>query len=126
MVDFDLSSIQKDPSGPWGNYDFDKLSLVAVAYNGNVGSVLWGVGGHIRSEMEEAGLSHLDDLGLHPPAPGVWIWEGRYVWYPGSYENPQDGSSETEGNWRAPTEVEWAAIKEGRCPWDDEEWKLGK
>jgi hypothetical protein len=123
----DLSPFFKPENGePWGNYDFDKPSLVVVASNDETGAVLWGVGGHIRVEMEEAGLTHLDDLGIHPPSAGVWIWEGIYVWSPGSWESPQDGSSEPVGKWRKPTEAEWIAIQEGKCPWDDNDWKLNK
>lgn len=119
----DLDVTQSDKS-PWGNYDFGKPSLVAVASNGSEGAVLWGVGGHILIQMEEDGLTHLDDLGIHPPSAGVWVWEGKYVWFSGSWECPQDGSSEPEGKWRLPTATEWVAIQAGECPWDDNDWKL--
>ncbi len=112
-------------STPWNNYDFDKPSLAVVAINEKeAGAVLYTVGGHIRMEMEEAGLSHLDDLGLYPPKPGIWIWEGITIWYPGSYEYPTDGEMEFSGKWRLPTNEEWEKIKEGKCPWNDNEWKL--
>ncbi len=120
-------SIAMEESPPWGGYDFEKPSLAVVTTNDrDEGILLWYVGGHIAMEVKEAGLSHLDDLGLHPPEAGVWIWEGRYIWSSGSYEYPMDGSSDPVGNWRKPTEEEWQTIKDGDCPWDDEEWKLEK
>ena len=119
---FGFNDTPREP--PWGDYDFSKPSLVVVASNGSEGVVLWGVGGHIRFEMEEAGFSHIDDLGLKPPSAGVLVWEGKYVWSPGSWEYPQDTSSEPEGTWRLPTETEWVAIWAGKCPWDDNDWKL--
>ena len=35
-----------------------------------------------------------------------------------------DGSTNPEGEFRRPTEAEWSAIKDGRCPWNDDEWKV--
>lgn len=115
--------LETAPKGePWGGYDFNKPSLAVIADGGTPhrsGCVLWTVGAHVRMEMEEGGLSALDDLGLEAPDVGIWIWEGKYSW-------DSDGYSEPRGKFRRPTEEEWQAIREGRCPWNDEDWKLKK
>jgi len=109
---------------PWGGYDHAKktLAVVAAPKAPDPGCVLWSVGAHIRFEQEESGLYFPDDLGLKPPGEGIWVWEGRAEWFPGSWECPEDGSSELRGTWRRPTETEWAAIQRGECPWNDDAW----
>jgi hypothetical protein len=108
----------------WNGYDFGKSSLAVVAANkGKDGVVVWVVGGHLRMEMEEHGLSGLSELGLDDvPSAGIWVWEGKYEWSPGYFVD--DGMSIPVGTWRAPTPGEWAAIMAGRCPWNDEDWRL--
>lgn len=81
--------------------------------------MLWTVGAYLRFEMEEAGLCRLGELGLDDAPRGISIWEGKYVWQSGGWECPQDGSMHPKGTFRAPTDEEWAAIREGRCPWDE-------
>lgn len=81
------------------------------------GIVLWfSVDSLIASEIEQLSRG-LDDLGLDDAPNGISIWEGTYVWFPGGYECPQDGTSEARGTFRAPTDEEWTAIREGRSPW---------
>jgi hypothetical protein len=111
---------------PWEGYDFSKPSRAVVAENnGGEGAVLWYAGGNLGMEIREGGMgSHTDDLGLHPPKPGIWIWEGKSIWIPGPWECPQDGSTELHGDWREPTEEEWQSIRGGVCPWNDEDWLL--
>lgn len=79
--------------------------------------VLWHHGEQIDSEVAALGR-HTYDLGLDDAPAGVTVWEGRYVWHPGSYECPNDGDSEAVGKFRAPTDDEWAAIRAGRNPWE--------
>lgn len=55
---------------------------------------------------------------------GIWIWEGRTFWVPGPYGAENEGEMETRGAWREPTDEEWTAIMQRRCPWNDEDWKL--
>ena len=101
----------------WGMYDFHKSSFAVVAVNyRSDGVVLWSVGGHLRLAMEEHGLHSLEDLGLYPPLPGIWVWEGMYCYL--------EDDSWPEGVWRAPLDTEWKSIIAGRCPWDDSKWKL--
>lgn len=109
----------------WNNYDFSKKSLAVIASNEKgEGVVLWSVGGHIKMEMEECGLRYIQDLGISPPASGIYVWEGKYIWSPGSYEHPEDGEMNPVGTFRLPTEEEWVNIKLNECPWNDSEWKL--
>lgn len=90
---------------------------VVVNHDQCVGIVLWYTD-HSRISMEIDAMSRrLDDLGLDDAPEGISIWEGDYVWCPGSYECPQDGYSEPVGKFRTPTEDEWKAIREGRSPW---------
>ena len=108
----------------WNNYDFDKPSLAAIAYGVCDGvCVLWTVGAHINMELIEYGL-RIEELLDVPDAPGIWIWEGIGIWYPGPYEYPTDGEIVLEGKYREPTVEEWDKIQRGECPWDDNAWKL--
>jgi hypothetical protein len=118
------------PSDLWGGYDFSKQSRAVVAARSkDEGIVLWGVGGHINAAMHPAASSlgpTLDALDLTAPGCGIWIWEGKYVWAPENLEHPDSDDSMPQGEWREPTEEEWQSIRNGVCPWDDEDWLLSK
>lgn len=98
--------------------DWPSKAVVACDARGN-GAVLWFVGESLRNEIEEAGLRQLGDLGLDDAPCGVSVWEGSYVWTPGPYEHPEDGDVSPAGCFRAPTDAEWAAIREGCNPWKE-------
>jgi hypothetical protein len=122
-----FEGIQDDPhpfprNMPWGGYNFalNTLAVIASDDSGNY-VILWEVGPHIRLELEETGLS-LETLDLDPEDQGIWVWDGRGVWYPGPYEYPQDGDMVLEGTFRPPTDEEWAAIHRNECPWNDDDW----
>jgi hypothetical protein len=125
--DLDLGSLLSAPKSgaSWGNYDFDKPSLAVVAMGeiATVGIVLHTVGGHVKMEMEEGGIYVTEDLGIDPPEPGIWVWEGKGYWSPGNWEHPDEGEMELRGKFRQPTDEEWAAIRKGECPWNDDDWK---
>lgn len=90
----------------------EKVGSKAVVANNKQGHglVLWYVGDVITSEIEEAGFC-LDD------APeGISVWEGIGIWTPGPFEYPDDGDFELVGEFRKPTDEEWAAIRAGECP----------
>jgi hypothetical protein len=108
----------------WHGYDRSKATLAVVAAAEGNGIVLWSVGAHIKMEQEEAGLYFLEDMDLVPPSDGIWIWEGRGVWFPGTWEHPEDGEVALKGKWRRPTDEEWACIHRNECPWNDDEWLL--
>jgi hypothetical protein len=108
---------------PWNGlrWELDSLAVVANDGGGN-GCVLWTVGAHVAFEQQEGGLCQLGDLGLDDAPLGISIWTGKFIWSPGSWEHPQDGSVEPVGRFRPPTDDEWTAIHEGRCPWDEAAW----
>jgi len=90
----------------------------AVIANGRgYGCVLWFSGDQLYFEIDGMG-GHLSDLALDDAPEGISVWEGRYVWYPGSYEHPTDGWSEPVGVFRDPTPEEWAQITKNQSPWN--------
>jgi len=126
----DYSSADPKPSRreTFGGYDFSKPSRIVLALNSlSQGVVMWAVGGHWAvmyettqsTTAEENGLDFLVDA-------GIWIWEG--VLTGGQRQDGPDGYDyadlELEGSLREPTAEEWQAIQAGRCPWNDEDWKL--
>jgi hypothetical protein len=109
---------------PWGGLDWNRDSFAVVVCDGNGnGAVLWTVGPHVKFEIQECGLKQLSDLGLDDAPLGISVWVGKYIWQPGPWEWPEDGSMEAVGKFRAPTDEEWMAIRDRRCPWDEEEWR---
>lgn len=122
-IDFELVETQGERF-PWGGYDRSKktMAVIACSDDGRAVSVLWTVGGAIAMELEEGGLGH-NDLGLDTE-PGIWVWEGVAVWIPGGYYTPDDGEMELQGSFRKPTDEEWTAIRDGRCPWDWSLWMV--
>lgn len=130
-VKFSLKQLDDpDAFDRWDGYPasaWDKDSLAVVACDGDgQGCVLCAVGPHVRMEIEEAGLTTLSDLGLDDAPKGIAIWVGKYVWFNNSNPfGPDEGSSsEPRGAFRPPTEDEWTAIREGRCPWNDDDWRV--
>ncbi len=109
----------------YGGWDWGKKSRAVIASRNGDGAVLWWVGGHLDFEICESGLSSLDDLGLDNAPDGVHVWEGVYHYTEsyGEYGGPGDGcEAEPDGEFRKPTEEEWVAIREARCPWDENDW----
>ena len=95
---------------PKSAWDRDSLAVIASDGKGN-GAVLFAAGPYVRMEVEETGLSTLEDLGLGDAPLGVSVWVGRY------HYNGLDGDSlEVRGRFREPSYLEWGAIKRGKCP----------
>ena len=110
------------PSAAW-----ERQSLAVVVSDGDgTGLVLWTAGPHIRMEMEEGGFKCLDELYLDKAPFGISVWVGRLTWNPGGWENPSDGETVPcpTNHFREPTEEEWVAIREKRCPWNDQDWRI--
>lgn len=92
----------------------------------SVGCALWWwpPGGQLGQEAETGAT--IDALGLEDAPIGISIWEGIYVWVSaedGPHTNPV-------GKYRAPTDEEWAKIREGAHPWEgfeyvDGAWRRG-
>ena len=100
--------------------DWSKDSLAVLASDGDDGWVLFHVGAHLEQDISDVGSRRLEDLGLTCPA-SVWIWKGRMC-----SSTTYWGEVETwlEGDTRAPTDEEWAAIRAGDCPWNPDDWLL--
>jgi hypothetical protein len=107
--------------GQAGYKDLPSRAVIACDAHG-YGCILWWVGYDFEIEVNEAGLGQLDDLGLDDAPHGITIWEGKYVWSPGSYEHPQDGDSHPVGTFRPPTSSEWYLIQQGKAPWSETDW----
>lgn len=96
-------------------------SRAVVASRGGHGIVLWYGGGlSLAFEIEEGGVTGLDDLGLDDAPDGISVWTGRYV-TKGAPTVPGfcDDSVETipSGSFRQPDANEWHDIRMGRNPW---------
>ena len=66
-------------------------------------------------DIVEGGIDG-DDLLPDPPSSGIWVFDCKETWDPGSWEYPQEGSMYYEGSYRQPTEEEWAEIRNGFPP----------
>jgi len=122
MSDFVEIKPVKDGIEGWDGYDWTKPSLAVVAMGEHGGCVLWTVGPHVEFDITETGLGcGLDDLGIEPKDEGIFIWEGKTK-SSRSYEGEHD--SWLEGEFRSPTEDEWAAIRRGENPWDPAQWAV--
>lgn len=103
------------------NEEWATPSLAVVACRGGHGVVLWyGGGPSLAFEIEEAGVTCLDDLALDDAPEGISIWTGRYVTKGGpSIPGFCDDSIETtpKGSFRQPDANEWHDIRMGRNPW---------
>lgn len=87
------------------------------------GAVVWWVGIALWSEIAEAGLTDLGDLGLDDAPAGISIWEGKLRAY--QTGNPLDGYDQDtclDGRFRDLTDEEWEAIQDARPPWDERDW----
>jgi hypothetical protein len=84
-----------------------------VASKWGYGAVLWtNPDSQIEFEVGDREVHDLSDLGLDHAPDGIHIWEGKFVWH-----SNNKGEYETlEGNFRLPTESEWADIKQNKNP----------
>jgi len=115
---------QSEKSHRWGYGQFDlgkpSLVVIAVAPTGET-LILEYVGCDITMMIEEHGLA-AEELDLGHEEPGIWLWEGTYHWYPGSYEYPDDGDGMLKGIYRRPTLEELQALAEGKRLWVAKDW----
>ncbi|KKN80002.1 hypothetical protein LCGC14_0335100 [marine sediment metagenome] len=124
MTDVQMKDVHKASDDQWRGEDSDDWDLpsrAVVACDGNgTGAVLWTVGPHLAFEIQECGFVDLADLGLDGAPLGVSIWEGFYTIEGVRPNDPEDNDSASvpNGEFRAPTDQEWEAIKAGRRPWE--------
>ena len=100
----------------------DKPSKIVFVNNGHTGLALWWVGLGAWVQLQECGITNMEDLGLGPEPAGIEIWEGDLVADPPSWESGVSEDCSLVGKFRTPTLEEWEAIGAGQCPWDPAEW----
>ncbi len=113
-----------EPAPEIGGPDWRKPSRAVVASDGDNGWIMFMVGPHIVQQCEDLGSRELDQIGL-TCAAGIYVWEGEFVGgrQTGYFEYDD---VELSGAFRAPTDVEWACIRAGICPWDPDDWVIGE
>ena len=83
------------------------------------GQVLATTSAVVRHEITQLSAM-LGDLDLEdPPAYGLWVWSGHFVYTvgPDTESGPGEVNVEWRGRYRRATDVELAAIALGRTPW---------
>lgn len=102
--------------------EIEKCVFAFSLQRGETPMIMWANGG-LKLEVESVGTVEVADAILANCAEnvvdyhGIWIWEGR-VHAIKNYDGEYDIEYHTI-TWRAPTEQEWAAIKEGNDPFDE-------
>lgn len=137
LTDDERTAHERDPR------DWRKPNRAVVAFAASKsGLVLWFVGAHLEDAISLIGTRDVDHLGFeltegpatvtidrdgHPFVDfpeGLCIWEGHTS---GGFYNAHTGDCDDcqlKGTCRRPTDNEWAAIREGRNPWDPNDWML--
>lgn len=101
-----------------------EVSYALIAQGARSGTVLQYRGPDISNEIEEVGLSELDDLGLDDAPEGMSVWTGRYAYIPGyvdGVEAPGEGQTEPRGTYRRLTRDEWFMLMEGMPLWPSDD-----
>ena len=117
-----------DPSFPAPKRsNWKKPSKAVIAFSDYHGCVLWTAGPHLDSFITEGGSCDLsfNDLGLDPPE-GISVWEGVIETEHIHTQDINEYDSRLVGSFREPTDDEWAAIRRGKCPWDESDWDVSK
>jgi len=97
----------------------EKTALAVVACSEENSIILWASGDHFNSYLCEHNMISKKDLNLLPPGDGIWIWVGKTIKMPSPWDCCK-GKVIFDGIFREPTLEEWEEIKEGHCPWPDE------
>lgn len=99
--------------------DWSKPSRAVIASDGDGnGVILWHMGA-LSHEVEQIRSESLGDYGFDDCPQGIHVWEGIHE----EKTKPADftGSNETlmvpKGDYRSPSDEEWQALREHRCPW---------
>lgn len=92
-------------------------AVIAIPFTVSPGVVLFHDGGPLEYEIDAVG-NNIEEIGfpIHQP-PGIWVWEGKWIPPTENCEGVCDDGPELRGKYRAPTDAEWQAIREGRSPW---------
>jgi len=112
-----------EPPSEW-DYTKDgkvwKSAAVVVSDGTDRNLLLHAYGPAIDWHIDQVGSS-CQELGLHAPGPGIWVWEGSMGAI--RHDSPitgEDWDYEVQGDWRVPTPEEWELVEDGECPWDKE------
>jgi len=119
----------EDPSeSPEPEPDWEKPSRAVIVYTDRKdGLVLWYVGPHVEMQIDAIGSRDIEDLGFELTDPqadfplGLSVWEGTTTGGRRTYEGDYDDVYLT-GTCRPLTDEEWAAIREGKNPWNPNDW----
>jgi len=101
-------------------------ALVAFSCKGTTDeAMVMACDGEIIEQEIEYLSPHLGDLCISDgdnPDHGIWVWEGT-IYGTVSYGcGIEEYETIAQGEWRHPTEEEWASIKNQEDPW----WRPGK
>jgi hypothetical protein len=106
---------------PWDYTKDGKVwkSCAVIVSDGNYRDLLLhACGPSIDWHIEQYGWS-CEELDMHAPEPGIWVWEGSMgcvrVTSP---DYGEDWEFEVNGDFRRPTDEEWEKIQDQECPWD--------
>tara|TARA_Y100000310_G_C20424459_1_gene688312 strand:+ start:231 stop:578 length:348 start_codon:yes stop_codon:yes gene_type:complete len=106
--------------------DSDSAAQKAViaSSDGTNGFFVWYAGAAISCDVEEYGLVGTHDVQLPGEVlKGISIWKGTARMIE-DYESGKIDDIEYSGGYRAPTELEWMEIKEGRNPFGEQpDWR---
>jgi len=99
-------------------------SVALVAFPG--GSVVFARGRLLTEEIRENGYN-AEDVGLlgvrdkwsDGPAAGLWVWEGQAEVVKSETQEGVEYDLEFNGQWRAPSNIEWAKIQRGQNPFPE-------
>jgi hypothetical protein len=101
---------------------YKELAVIAADESGSV-FIMWHRGAGLDGDIPMVG-PHADDIGLNVEKDidtGLAVWEGASRWV-----GSEDAEIVYTGKVREPTDEEWAAIREGRNPWPEEDYENGE
>lgn len=121
-----LSEVKLDENGtdaPKDERPYHKDCIALVACDGRGHGIILQAKQYCALwwDMDQVGSVDLSDYGLDLAPAGVSIWEGKAIWIPGSYECPQDGSTDFEGDFRRLTSEEAAKVQAGEPIWPEDD-----
>lgn len=97
------------------------MNRAVVACNSaSQGCVLSFVGKALDHLIFSNGVNTLNALGLDGSPDGISIWEGEVVTTKMWTDYGWEYDCHLEGEFREPTDEEWAAIRRDECPWPSE------
>lgn len=103
--------------------NWDKPSLAVIVNFDQPMLATW-AGPHVKQLVDEVGSRAWDELCQSNAPPGISIWEGVMVGGGFRADGEYDDVYLSVGKYRQPTAEELASIVAGKCPWNDEDWRV--